>query len=219
MTSRRERALMLALLIGSVVAVAATIVSLHGREGPAARRDRLAGRLADAVARLRHRQRNDGSWETLYTDRAVFEHPRSEASPYVPWAVAHALAPIEEAMCLGDVTARAREYVRHQGREEAPPPGGVPEQRPQQLANALQLDQVTRDAAVDLLDRSTVREEPDARYPPVLLYYSLSPDGRWGCNWSVDVGYALWIRNYFEIARRWPESLPPAPRCTTVTSR
>ncbi|MFN3477169.1 MAG: hypothetical protein ACK4Z6_06405 [Candidatus Methylomirabilales bacterium] len=45
------------------------------------------------------------------------------------------------------------------------------------------------------------------RTPPLLFHNDFSASNP-RFYWSVDVGYALWLRVYIEVARRWPGSLP-----------
>jgi len=47
--------------------------------------------------------------------------------------------------------------------------------------------------------------------PPLLYHNDLSAVPP-HFHWSEDVGYALWLRLYVEVARHWPGSLPlPTP--------
>lgn len=43
---------------------------------------------------------------------------------------------------------------------------------------------------------------------PPLLYHNDLTVAPPHFHWSEDVGYALWLRTYIEVARRWPGVLP-----------
>jgi hypothetical protein len=65
--------------------------------------------------------------------------------------------------------------------------------------------------AADLLHQLAANEFSLIKSTPPLLYHNDFTAHVKRFYWSEDVGYALWLRLYFESERAWPKPREPAP--------
>ena len=74
-------------------------------------------------------------------------------------------------------------------------------------------------SSIDVLERLARDRFAELRTNPPIIYNNdpTWPPSEAGIYWAEDLGYALWLRTYAEVARRAPGtlSLPALPRGTS----